>query len=184
MQFGGTDGLGRVHHGSHPVLGHQPGQVRGGAERAPIDFGQAEGRILGGHDDVGIADQSDAPAEAEAVDGGDHRHLAVVDSCERGRAAAVDADEGLVPLCLDLFDVDAGTEPSPLGSQDHHPDVGILAGPGHGLGQGEPARHVQGVDRRVVDDHLCRTCHPLRRLDTHRRSPVCRPPLGGRARVI
>ena len=136
------------------VLGDQAGQVGGGAERAPVHLGQAEGGVVGGDDDVGVAGQADAAAEAEALHGGDDRHLAVVDGGEGGGAAAVHADQGLVPLGLDLLDVDPGAEAPPLGPQDDHPVVGHPARREEGVGQLEPARHVERVDRRVVDDHL------------------------------
>ena len=76
----------------------------------------------GGHDDVGVADQADAAAEAEAVDRGDHRHGALVDGGEGGVAAPVGADEGVVALGrLHLLDVDAGVEAPALGPQDDDP---------------------------------------------------------------
>ena len=92
--------------------------------------------------------EAHAAAQAEAVDGGDDRHLALVDGGEGGEAAPVGADQGLVPLGLDLLDVDAGAEPPALGPQDHHPVVGDPAGGQHGVGQAEPAGDVEGVDRR------------------------------------
>ena len=97
-ELGGSDRLGRVDHLSHGVLGDQAGQVGGGPEGAPVDLGQAEGGVVGGHHHVGVADQADPTAQAEALDGGDHRHLAVVDGGEGGGAAPIDADQGLVPL--------------------------------------------------------------------------------------
>ena len=112
-QLGRRDGLGRVDHLAHRVLGDEPGQVGGGAERAPVDLGQAEGGVLGGHHDVGVAGQADPAAQAEALDGGDDRHLAVVDGGEGGGAAPVDPDQGLVALGLDLLDVHPGAEPPP-----------------------------------------------------------------------
>ena len=96
----------------------------------------------------------DPSAEAEPVDGGDDRHLALVDGGEGGEAAPVGADQGLVPLGLDLLDVHPGTEAPALGPDDDHPVVGDPAGSGHRLGQAEPTGHVEGVDRRMVDHHL------------------------------
>ena len=110
------------------MLRHQPGQVRGGAERTPVDLGQAEGGVVGGDDDVGVADEADAAAEAEAVDGGDHRDRALVDGGEGGVAAAVGADEGVEALGgLHLLDVDAGVEAPALGPQDDDPHRGVVA---------------------------------------------------------
>src|SRR4051812_13107314 len=65
--FGGVD------HVPHPVLWHEPGQVRGRAERSLLDLRQAEGGVVGGEDDVGVADETDPAAEAETVHGGDDR---------------------------------------------------------------------------------------------------------------
>jgi hypothetical protein len=42
------------------VLRDEAREVRGGAERAAVDLGQAEGRVVGGDDDVGVADEADA----------------------------------------------------------------------------------------------------------------------------
>ena len=136
------------------MQGHQTGQVGGRPQGAPIHLGQAEGGVVGGHDDVGVPAQAHPSPQAEALDGGDHRHLAVVDGGKGGEAAAVDPDQGRVPLGLDLLDVDPGTEPPTFGPQDDHSVVGDPARGQHSVGQGEPAGHVQGVDRRVVNDHL------------------------------
>ena len=112
----------RVDHRPHLVLGHEPGQVGGGAERAAVDLGQAEGGVVGGDDDVGVADQADAAAEAEAVDGGDDRHRALVDGGEGGVAAPVGADQGVEALGgLHLLDVDAGVEAAALGRAGSRP---------------------------------------------------------------
>ena len=91
------DGPAGVDHGPHQRLRHQPGQVRGRAQRAAVDLGQPERRVVGRDHDVGVAGQADAAAEAEAVHRGDHRHRAVVDGGERGEAALVGADQRLVP---------------------------------------------------------------------------------------
>ena len=72
--------------------------------------------------------QPDAAPEAEAVDGGDDRDLAVVDGGEGGGAAPVGADQGVVALGLDLLDVDAGAEAPALGPQHHDPHLRIAAG--------------------------------------------------------
>ena len=81
------------------MLRHQPGQMGGRAERAPVQLGQAEGGVLGRHDRVGVADQADAAAQAEAVHRRDHRDLALVDRRERRVAAAVGADQRAVAAC-------------------------------------------------------------------------------------
>ena len=82
--------------------------MRRGAERTAVDLGQAEGGVVAGDDHVGVADQADAAAEAEAVHRGDDRHRALVDGGERGVAAAVGADQGAeAGGALHLLDVDA-----------------------------------------------------------------------------
>ena len=53
---------------------------------------------LDGDDDVGVADQADAAAEAVAVHGGDDRDRALVDGGEGGVAAAVGADQRVEAL--------------------------------------------------------------------------------------
>ena len=90
---GRVDRRGGEEQPAHQVLRHQPRQVGGRAERAAFDLGQAERGVVGGDDDVGVADQPDAAADAEAVDGGDDRHLALVDRAECGEAAAVGVDQ-------------------------------------------------------------------------------------------
>ena len=100
----------------------------GRAERAAVDLGQAEGGVVAGDDDVGVADQADAAAEAEAVDRGDHRHRAVVDRGEGGVAAPVGADQGVEALGgLHLLDVDAGVEAPALGPQHHDAHRRVVA---------------------------------------------------------
>ena len=149
------DGPARVDHGPHQRLRHQPGQVRGRAQRAAVDLGQPERRVVGRDHDVRVAGQADAAAEAEAVHRGDHRHRAVVDGGERGEAALVGADQRLVPLGpLHLLDVHAGAEAAALRGEDHGPGRGF--GPRRGDRRREipPALHRQRVDRRKVDDHL------------------------------
>ena len=111
--------------------------------------------VVGGNDDVGVADQADASAQAEALHRGHHRHLAVVHGGEGGVAAAIGSDQGVVAFGgLHLLDVDAGAEPPPLRRQHDHPGGPVLAQRPHGVGQGEPGGDVESVDRRDVDDHL------------------------------
>ena len=73
--------------------GHEAREVGRDAERAAVDLGQAEGRVVGGDDDVGVAGEADAAAEAEALHRRDHGHLAVVHRAERLVAAPVDPHE-------------------------------------------------------------------------------------------
>ena len=127
---------------------HQPGHVGGRAEGALVDLGYAEEGVVAGHDAVGVADQADAAADAEAVDRGDHRHRALVDRLERREAALVGADQGVeAGGVLHLLDVHAGVEALALGAQ--HDDMGVQVGAGlvEGGGDVEPALDGQRVDR-------------------------------------
>ena len=97
----------------------------GGAERAAVDLGQTEVGVVAGDDDVGVADEADAAADAEPVDGGDHRHRALVDGGERGVAALVGADQGARSrsvFCISLMSTPA-LNPLALGPQDDDPHV-------------------------------------------------------------
>ena len=121
VQRRGVDGRGGEEQPAHHVLRHQPRQVGGRAECAALHLGQAERGVVGGDDHVGVADQADAAADAEAVDGRDDRHLALVHRAERVEAAAVGVDErGEALGVLHLLDVDARVEAAALGAQDHH----------------------------------------------------------------
>ena len=110
-----------------------------GAECAAVDLGQAEDGVVGGDDDVRVADEADAASDAEAVDGDDHRYLAVVDGGECGGAPVVGGDQGVEPFGgLHFLDVHTRVEASALGAQDHRVGVETAPGRGHGLGQVEP----------------------------------------------
>jgi hypothetical protein len=61
VQLGRRGGGRGVDHRPHLVLGHQAGEVGGGAERAPVDLGQPEGGVVAGDDDVGVADEPMPP---------------------------------------------------------------------------------------------------------------------------
>ena len=149
------------------MLGDEAGEVGGGTEGAAVDLGQAEGGIVGGDHDVGVAGEADAAAEAEALDGRDDGDLAVVYGGEGGVAAAVDADEGLVALGVDLLDVDAGAEAPAGGTEDDDTVGGHPAGRDEGVGQGEPAGHIERVHRGVVDHHLGDPLVVLDHVDGH-----------------
>ena len=124
----GGDVLRREVQRAHHVLRDEPGEVGGGAECAAVDLGQSEDGVVGRDDHVGVADQADAAADAEAVDRGHHGHGAVVDGGEGGGAAAVGVDQRAVAVGgLHFLDVDAGVEPASLRSQDHHVGVRIPA---------------------------------------------------------
>src|SRR3954453_22826702 len=103
--FGGVD------HVAHPVLRHEPRQVRRCTERTLLDLGQAEGRVVGRDDDVGVAGETDAPPEAEPVHRGDDGNRAVVDRGESGVATSVGTHKRREALgLLHLLDVDARVE--------------------------------------------------------------------------
>ena len=124
-------------------------------ESAPVHLWQAEVGVVAGDDDVGVADEADAPADAESVDGGDDRYGTVVDGCERGEAALVRADERIEPgRVLHLFDVDAGVETLALRAEHDDTGVRILPRRGDRSCQVEPAGNGQRVDRRAIDDDL------------------------------
>ena len=129
--------------------------MRGRAERAAVDFGKPEIRVVARDDHVGVADQTDAAADAVAVDGHDHRHRAVVHRGEGGKATLVSADQGVEAFgVLHLLDVDAGVEATTLGAEHHDAYGPVLAQLVEGARQLEPTGNRQRIDRRSVDDHL------------------------------
>ncbi|GAA3035041.1 hypothetical protein GCM10020000_10620 [Streptomyces olivoverticillatus] len=124
----------------------------GGAEGAAVELGQAEDGVVGGDDGIGVAGEADAAAEAEALDGGHHRHLAVVDGGKGRGAALVDVEQGPVAGCaLQLLDVDARIEAPPGGGEDDAVDRGVGARGPYRFGEVVPALCGKGVDGRVVD---------------------------------
>ena len=124
----------------------------GRAQSAALDLRQPEGRVLGGHDHVGVTHQADAATDAESVDRGDHRDRALVDRPEGGEAAAVGVDQRGESLgSLHFLDVHPGVEPAALGPQDHRMGVPVVAGGGQHLAEFEPAARWDGVDRGKVD---------------------------------
>ena len=138
------------------MLRHEPGEVGGSAERAAVHFGQAEDGVVRGDDDVGVADQADAAAHAEAVHGRDEWHLALIDGLEGGVAAAIGTHEGGVAGApLHLFDVDAGVEAAALRAEEDDTDLGVSAGGGDRVGEVKPGLHRQGIHGWEVDHHLC-----------------------------
>ena len=127
------------------------------AQRATIDLGNPELRIVGGDHDVGIAGNRHAAPEAVAVHRGDHRYLAVVDRCERLPTALADLHERLIRrVGSELFDVDTDLESAELRvcRDDHDVHVWIAPVPADGLGELRPAGDGERIHRRVVDDDL------------------------------
>jgi hypothetical protein len=126
----------------------------GGAEGPTFHLGQAEHRVLGGDDHIGIADQADPAADTEPVHGGDDGNFAFVDGFEGRETTPVGVDQRGEPRrSLHLLDVHAGVEPASLGAQDHHVGGAIAARGGDGVRQLEPPSGRDRVDRRVVDRH-------------------------------
>ena len=154
-QVGRGDGATGEVEGAHQVRRDQPGQVGGGTEGAAVDLRDTEVRVVARHHAVGVADQADPAAQAEAVDRRDDRDRALVDRLERRVAAPVGADQGVEAAgALHLLDVDAGVEAATLGAQDHHVGGRVATGLVEGGRQVEPALHGERVDRRGVHrDH-------------------------------
>jgi hypothetical protein len=146
------------------------------SQRATVDLGQAEERVITGDHDVGVPREADPTAHAEALHCGDQRHRAVVHGRERREATLVGADEGSEALgVLHLLDVDAGVEALALAAQDDDPGCGILARGGHRVGQLEPAGHRECVHRRDVDDDLRDPLRVALGADPHGRGAYRRP---------
>ncbi len=153
---------------AHQVLGDQAGEVRGGAERSAVDLRDAEVGVVAGDHGVGVADEADATAEAEAVHGRDDRDGALVDGLEGREAAAVGADERVEAAgLLHLLDVDARVEALALRAQHDGMRLGVPAGLVEGRGQVEPAGDRQRVDRREVDRDDPDVVVAPRRRDAH-----------------
>src|SRR6185437_11567337 len=107
----------------------QAGQMRRRSQRSAVNLRKAEGGVVTGDNDVSVADQPDAAAEAEAVHGGDHRDGALVDSGERGVAAAIGTDQRIeTGGALHLLDVDPGVEAAAFGSEHDDGDGLVTTG--------------------------------------------------------
>ena len=131
------------------------GTVRRRPEGAAIDLRQAERRVARGHDDVGVAHEADAAAEAVPVHRGDDGHLALVDRGERLVAPVVGAEQRLMPRrALHLLDVDPRVEPFALGGEDQHAHRRILPQAAHEARELVPPSDVERVDGRVAHDDL------------------------------
>ena len=155
VELGRSGGGARIDHRPHLVLRDKPREVRGGAERAPVDFGKPEVGVVARHDHVGVAHQADSAADAVAVHRRDHRHRAVVHRGERGEATLVRADQGVEALgVLHLLDVDAGVEAASLGAQHDNAYRAVRAQLLEHARQLEPAGDRQRIDRRRVDHQL------------------------------
>ena len=126
----------------------------GRAQCAPLHLRQAKRGVVGGDDDIGVADQPDAAADAESVDRGDNRYRAFINRAECGEAAAIGVDKRAESFgALHLFYVHPGVEAAALGAQDDHVGIGAIAGGSNRVGEFEPALRGNGVDGRIVDGH-------------------------------
>src|SRR5512144_2594096 len=97
------------------MLRHQAGQMRCRAACAAIDLGEAKSRVVGGHDDVSVADQADAAAQTKTINRCYDGYLARVNGREGGITAPVGAQQCLVANgALHLLDVDSGAESTAL----------------------------------------------------------------------
>src|SRR5260221_6309974 len=70
-------------HRAQLVLRHEPREVGRDTERAAVDLGEAERRVVGRDHDVGVAGESDTAADTEALYRRDDGDLAVVHGGER-----------------------------------------------------------------------------------------------------
>src|SRR5262249_14159905 len=94
-----------------------------------------------------------AATEAESLHGGDHGDLALVHGGEGRKAATVGPQQSVVARrALHLLDVDPSAKSTALRREHDH--AIRLARLGYRAGQVEPALRRNGIDRRVVDDHL------------------------------
>ncbi len=147
-QFLRGDHRAHEEHRAQLVLRNEAGEVGRHAERTAIDFGQPEGRVVGGDHDVGVAREPDAATQAETVDRRDHRDRAVVDRAERFPTPTVDLHQALLGgVGRELLDVDAGLKALALGLEDHGAHVLVASGRAQRVGQVEPARDRQRVRR-------------------------------------
>ncbi len=172
LRRGGTR---RVDHRPHEMRRDEPSQVRSSSERSAINLGEAEGRVITGDDDVSIADESDAAAEAETVDRGEDRDRTLVHRGERGVTTPICADERAESGgALHFLDVDARVEAATRGGEHDAVDALIAACADEGIGEVEPPGDGERIDRRVVDDDLGDRTVPIY-LDTHRQDRPSRP---------
>jgi hypothetical protein len=141
----------------------------GCAKGATIDLGKPEEGIVGGHDDIGIADQPNTATDTEASHRSDDWHLTLIHRRESVIAALVGPDEGVKALgVLHFLDVDAGVEATALGTEDDGPNTAIGAKTADLIAELEPLSHSEGVNRRTVLHDLGNAVRANGDFDTHR----------------
>ena len=89
--------------------------MRGSAECTAVDLGEGEDRVVGSDDHVRVADQSDATADTESVDGHDDGYSAVVDGGGIGLVGNADVIVASDDAVFGLPEVDRGA----LGAATH-----------------------------------------------------------------
>ena len=125
--------------------------MSGCAKGTSIDLGKPEEGVVGGHDDIGIADQPNTATDTEASNCSNDRNLALVDRSKGVIAALVGPDEGVEALSvLHFLDVDAGVKATTLGSENDRPHTAIGAKSADLVAELEPLSHGEGVNRRTV----------------------------------
>ena len=127
----------------------------GGTECTAIDLRQSEGGAVAGDDDIGVAHQSDATAQAEAMHCCNDRNCTLIDRGKRLKASPFGPDQRGEPRrALHLLDVDPGVEATSLCAQDCDANGGVFRDAPKDAREVQPALHMQCVDRRSVEHHL------------------------------
>ena len=108
-----ADRLARVEHAPDLLDREHAQQVRRRAERAAVDLGQAEGRVVGGEDDVARADDADAAAEARSRAPRRSPAPGSRGSPRRRRSSPGSPAVMRRDVARELLDVDAGAEAAP-----------------------------------------------------------------------
>src|SRR5919108_1038222 len=181
MKIGGCHVLSREEHAPHDFLRHEPRQVRRAAQGTTVDLRETEVRVVRSDHQVRGSRETDAAAQAEAVDATNRRNLTLVDRLECGEAPAVHAEDAFVAgQRLHLFDVDAGAEAAAFGPEDHNAHILVSSELRDGLRNLEPVRNLRRIDWRHVDDDLGDSVGDAV-LDSHQKSrsgffPAVAPP--------
>ncbi|MOA05736.1 hypothetical protein D3C78_1253460 [compost metagenome] len=123
------------------------------AHGATVHLGHAEARAFGGDQDVRRTAEADTAAEDEAMHGDDHRFGIAVDGLEAVVVALVHRDYQ-VAVGGQFLDVHAGAEAASLGSDEDDIHLGRFTQSLQLSGDGRPALAVEGIHRRMVEDHL------------------------------
>ena len=123
------------------------------AHGAAVDLRHPETGAVGAQDNVRRPRHANAAAQHEAV----QRHndgLGVSVYCPEGIVVALVHRDDFLRVRRQLLDIDAGAKTFSRRADNNHPH-GIVGAQGIDLGgDGEPAGAVEGVYRRLVQDHL------------------------------